>query len=126
MEGEVEPDGLRAALLVAGSKAGELGVVGLARLVEGDGLAIAAQRVLQVLGEVLLPVLANLEEFAGAVAEQLVEADLDLEGRDAVLLEKVVVSLAHEVGLLLRLVAGGDHVAQVHVLEALALADFVV
>ena len=58
--------------------------------------------------------------------EQLVEPDLHLEGLDAPLVQDLVVLLRDERRLLLRLVGGADHVAQVHVLETLRLSDFII
>lgn len=70
-----QPDGLGAALLVRGAQRAEPGVVGVAGLVVRRR-GLARERVQQRRGEVQGAVGFLAEEFAGTVAEQLVEADL--------------------------------------------------
>ena len=117
---EVEADALGPALLVAGPHGGEDGVVRLALFVR-LGYGGRGQRVDHVGGKV-----ARVEELAGPVAQQLVKADLELKGRYPDLLQQHVVVHAEESCLLGRLVARRDHVAQIHVLEALGLPDLIV
>ena len=66
------------------------------------------------------------EQLSRPVPQQLVQPHLDLEGGHPPLLEDLVVLQADEGGALVALVRRRDHVAQVHVLEALALTDLVV
>ena len=72
---EVESDRLRAALLVAGPHGGELGVVGLAGLVEVLH-RLPRQRVQEAGLEVESAVLLLLQQLARPVPEQLVQAHL--------------------------------------------------
>ena len=75
--------------------------------------------------EVVFPRGCLLQEFAGAVAEQLVQADLNFEGGVAILAVEGLVGVGDEgdgfVGG-----GGGEDVAQAHVFEAEGLPDVVV
>jgi len=67
----------------------------------------------------------HLEKLSGPVAEELVQADLDLERGAAELLKEHRILLREEGELLSRRL-GVQHVAERDVLEALGLADVVV
>jgi hypothetical protein len=58
------------------------------------------------------------EELAAAVAEELVQANLDLEGGNLVLLQQLVVSCRHERVRLRARQRTAQHVTQRNVLEA--------
>ena len=113
---------LGAALLVAGRNAAEDGAPGLAGLVPGrDGLAGdgADGRVSHV--EVILAGRRLLQQLTGAMSQQLVDTDLDLEGDIAVVREQIPVLVADEGDRFVRRL-GRQDVAQRYVLKALGLA----
>ena len=113
---------LGAALLVAGRDAAEDGGPGLAGLVPGrDGLAGhgADGRMSHV--EVILADRCLLQQFPGAMSQQLVKTKLHLEGGIAVACEQIQVLVADEGNDFARRL-GRQDVAQGHVLEALGLA----
>ena len=73
---------------------------------------------------VLLAILVNLEQLASTVAEKLVKGDDQGETLLGVLDEHVLVILGQELDG--RLVGARVHIAQIDVLEALALANVIV
>ena len=84
------------------------------------------QRVHRVLRVKVVALLVLPQQLSRPVSQQLVQSDLHLEGGHPPLLEDLVVGEGDECGALVALVRRRDHVAQVYVLEALALTDLVV